>query len=87
MEKERLTSDALLSAFDPPLPQEAPLRLEVNLHLSAQGSETPLHVALRVGMERLYVVRSLPSFLRALEKGEPHPLRKGLYARPFLHAL
>ncbi|HIQ62372.1 MAG: DEAD/DEAH box helicase [Christensenellales bacterium] len=82
MEKERLTSDALLSAFDPPLPQEAPLRLEVNLHLSAQGSETPLHVALRVGMERLYVVRSLPSFLRALEKGEPIPFGKGFTLDP-----
>lgn len=87
MEKERLTSDALLSAFDPPLPQEAPLRLEVNLHLSAQGSETPLHVALRVGMERLYVVRSLPSVSARTGKGRAHPLRKGLYARPFLHAL
>ncbi len=82
MDIERPSADLLLSAFEPPLSPDTLLRLEVNLHLPAPGDEATLHVALRVGMERMYVVKQLSSFLRALECGEKLPFGKGLFFDP-----
>ncbi len=82
MDIERPSADSLLSAFEPPLSPDALLRLEVNLHLPAPGDEAALHVALRVGMERMYVVKQLPSFLQALERGDKLPFGKGLFLDP-----
>ena len=73
-----LSVDAFLDAFDPPLRPETVLRMEVNLHLPAPGDSAALYVALRVGTERLYVVRSMSAFLRAFAKGEHLAFGKGL---------
>ncbi|MDR0396958.1 MAG: DEAD/DEAH box helicase [Oscillospiraceae bacterium] len=63
--------DPLVRAIDPPLPGDAEAGLEVTLHLGAQDGKPQLHAALRAGLERLYVVRNLPQFLRSLAVGEP----------------
>ncbi|MDR0929673.1 MAG: DEAD/DEAH box helicase [Oscillospiraceae bacterium] len=82
MEAERKAAGALLRAFDPPISPDTPLRLEVNLYLPDAGEEAALHVALRVGAERLYVVRSIAAFLRALSKGESVSFGKGFTLDP-----
>ncbi|MBQ8136683.1 MAG: SNF2 helicase associated domain-containing protein, partial [Clostridia bacterium] len=41
-----------------------------------------LYIALRVGEERMYVVRSIPRFLEARETGEEVPFGKGFSYRP-----
>ena len=75
-------SEKLLGAFDLPLLQDAMLKLEVTLH-STQGAQNPqLHIALRIGQERMYVVRNLPTFLRALERGERIAFGKGFALEP-----
>jgi len=84
MDTERLAAAALLSAFDPPLRPEGLLRLEVNLHLPERGDDAALYLALRVGLERMYVVRSLASFLRAVERGETVSFGKGFTYDPGL---
>ncbi len=82
MDIQQPSADALLAAFEPPLSPEALLRLEINLHLPAPGDEAALHVALRVGLERMYVVKQLSSFLRALDRGEKQTFGKGLALDP-----
>ncbi len=82
METERMAVDALLAAFEPPLSPDTLLRMEVNLHLPEPDDSAALHVALRVGVERMYVVRSLPAFLAALETGETVSFGKGFTLDP-----
>ena len=82
MMQGHLSVDAFLDAFDPPLRPETVLRMEVNLHLPAPGDSAALYVALRVGTERLYVVRSMSAFLRAFAKGEHLAFGKGFALDP-----
>ncbi len=83
METERTPALSLFAAFDPPLRPDTPLRMEVNLHLPQEAVEDAcLYVALRVGLERLYVVRNLSAFLRQWEKGAPVTFGKGLTLDP-----
>lgn len=62
--------------------QDALLKLEVTLHIARGASAPQLHIALRIGQERMYVVRSLPAFLRALERGERVAFGKGFALEP-----
>lgn len=82
MQSGHLSVDAFLDAFEPPLRQETTVRLEVNLHMPEPGDHAALHVALRVGTDRLYVVRSISTFLRALEDGEHMTFGKGFALDP-----
>ena len=82
MQSGHLSVDAFLDAFEPPLRQETAVRMEVNLHMPEPGDRAALHVALRVGLERLYVVRSIGSFLRALENKESVAFGKGFSFDP-----
>ncbi len=82
MNTERTDVDALIAAFEPALSPETPLRMEVNLHLAARGEDAAVYVALRVGVERLYVVRNLAAFTRAIEKKEPVSFGKGFEFDP-----
>ncbi|HML45791.1 MAG TPA: SNF2 helicase associated domain-containing protein [Clostridia bacterium] len=75
-------SDKLLGAFDLPLMQDALLKLEATLHISRNAQTPQLHIALRIGQERMYVVRNLPTFLRALERGERIAFGKGFALEP-----
>ena len=70
-ENTRRLREALRQA----LPPENTPRLEVTVRLPA-AREDELSLSLRVGEERLYQVRSVPSFLSALEKGEPIPFSR-----------
>lgn len=82
MNIDRMTAGDLLEAFEPPLSPDVLLHMEVNLHVQEEGGGTTLYVALRVGLDRMYVVRSLPSFLRAFERGEPQRFGKGFVLDP-----
>ena len=82
METERMAMDALLGAFEPPLSPDTLLRMEVNLHLPERKDESVLYIALRIGVERMYVIRSLPSFLRAKACGERVLFGKGFAYDP-----
>ncbi|MEG0767958.1 MAG: SNF2 helicase associated domain-containing protein, partial [Clostridia bacterium] len=72
----------LLQAFEPVLLQDAQLKMEITLHLSLQALQPQLHIALRMGQDRMYVVRSLPQFLRAMESGETITFGKGFVLEP-----
>ena len=82
MQSGHLSVDAFLDAFEPPLRQETAIRLEVNLHMPEPGDHAALHVALRVGTDRLYVVRSISAFLRAWENKEHLAFGKGFALDP-----
>ena len=64
----------LKAAMGSLLPEEVPLVLEVTLHLPGEGQA--LQLSLRTGQERLYVVRSIPQFLEAIEDGRSISLGK-----------
>lgn len=87
MMQGHLSVDAFLDAFDPPLRPETVLRMEVNLHLPAPGDSAALYVALRVGTERLYVVRSMSAFFARVCKGRASRLWEGVCARSGVNAL
>ncbi|GHU69042.1 hypothetical protein FACS1894184_12310 [Clostridia bacterium] len=77
--------DLLTRVIDPPLPGDAEPRLEVTLHLGTFGGKPQLHAALRAGLDRLYVVRNLPQFLRCLENGEPLAFGRTTLEQDTLH--
>ena len=82
--------DALLNAMDDPLPQDSQPDLEITLHaglatagsVSAQRGEPQVHIALRIGRGRMYVVRNMAAFLRALSYGERVVFGKGFALEP-----
>lgn len=76
-------AQALLAAVEQTLPMEAQLRLEVTLHQreDAQG-ERGLYASLRVGQDRLYVVRQIASFLHAVKARQEVYFGKGFTLRP-----
>ena len=61
------------------LPMETPLEMEVTLQLVGQQ---PVRVSLRVGQERMYVVKSMAQFLHALSHGETMAFGKGFVLEP-----
>ncbi|NLB38106.1 MAG: hypothetical protein GX810_02505, partial [Clostridiales bacterium] len=65
--QDMLSSDAMFSAMESVMPAKASLKLEATL----VGSARHLSIRLRTGESRLYVVRNIPAFLRALRQGEP----------------
>lgn len=77
MSIDRQDAQRFLLAFEPPLSPDLPLRMEVNLYLPEPSDDASLYVALRVGLERMYVVRNIPTFLRGLSRGEVQRFGKG----------
>ncbi len=71
---DRLASEAFYEAVESIIPRSAALTLEPSLFVSERGE---LSLSLRAGEGRLYVVRSLPRFLAALETGEEVELSSG----------
>ena len=69
---------ALFEAVSGALPEMDGVRLVPSLFLTREG----LRVGLRIGEERLYVVRHIPHFLECREKGEALPFGKGFEYRP-----
>ena len=71
---------ALMDTLAGALPMETPIQLEVTLRIV--GSHEPIRVCLRVGQERLYVVKSIAQFLDALDKKETMAFGKGFVLEP-----
>lgn len=78
----RQAGEALLRALEVRLPLEATLRLEIQLHHRLSDQGTDLAVALRVGEERMYVVRDIRSFLQSITGREPIVFGKGFTLQP-----
>ena len=77
--RARENAGRLMGVMQSALPMDAPLELEVTLHLI--GSQ-PVRVSLRVGQERMYVVKSMAQFLRALQNKETMAFGKGFVLEP-----
>ncbi len=63
------------------MPGEENLRLEVTLALQ-DGEDRFLRAGLRVGDRKLYVVKDVPQFLRAMERRENYAFGKGFEYQP-----
>ena len=81
-QRARTASEDLRRALEPHLRFENRLRLEVTLRHQPQDARFPLHVALKVGEERLYVVRSIPQMLDDLAARRPVAFGKGFVLQP-----
>ena len=77
--KARENAAKLMGTITGALPMETPLEMEVTLQLI--GNQ-PARVALRVGQERMYVVKSMAQFLQALQKKETMAFGKGFVLEP-----
>ena len=77
--KARENAGKLMDTIAGALPMETPLEMEVTLQLI--GSQ-PVRVSLRVGQERMYVVKSMAQFLHALEHKETMAFGKGFVLEP-----
>ena len=77
--KARENAGRLLDTIAGALPMETPLEMEVTLQLI--GNQ-PARVALRVGQERMYVVKSMAQFLHALSHKETMAFGKGFVLEP-----
>jgi len=72
----------MLRALEPRLPLEQKLRMEVQLRWRRAGETAMLDIGLRVGAERLYVVRDLPQFLKDFDARAPIPFGKSFVLEP-----
>ena len=80
----------LMAAMERTLPEEGTLRMSVRLIVEpvrdgdAEPSGQPcrLKLVLLIGEERLYVVKSIPAMLEAMEKGTPIEYGKGFTFHP-----
>lgn len=80
MEKYRAQQavPALFEAVSSMLPESDGIRLLPALFLTREG----IRIGLKIGEDRLYVVRHIPHFLECREKGIPLPFGKGFEYRP-----
>ncbi len=69
---------ALFEAVAGVLPEMDGVRLAPTLFLTREG----IRIGLKIGEDRLYVVRHIPHFLECREKGEPMVFGKGFEYRP-----
>ena len=76
--REKQASAAFLEAVESLLPESPSLKLEPSLFVEPKG----LSFSLRVGESRLYVVRHLPRFLKAIAEGESYELTHRLTLQP-----
>ena len=80
--RARQAGAEMLRALEPRLPLEQKLRMEVQLRCRRAGGEAALDIGLRVGAERLYVVRDMGQFLRELEARVPISFGKSFVLQP-----
>ena len=71
--RARERAGSLMAAMESALPETTVLRLEPDIRMIG----TDMHFGLRIGLERLYVIRSIPDFLTALRTGESATFGKG----------
>ncbi len=74
----------LMNAMESALPQDGTLKMEVTLFFDTPraGQEPQVRLGLRVGEERLYVVRSIPQMLEAMAQKQTVEFGKGFVYRP-----
>jgi len=78
----------LMAAMDRTLPEEGTLRMSVRLIVEPIREEDPagqpcrLKLVLLIGEERLYVVKSIPQMLEAIDAGTPIEYGKGFTFQP-----
>ena len=77
--RARENAGKLMETIGSALPKETPLELDVTLQLIG---DQPVRVSLRVGHERMYVVKSIAQFFDALEKKETMAFGKGFVLEP-----
>ena len=79
-----LSAPKLMAAMDKALPEEGTVNMLVMLNIvSGRGEELPrLKVALKIGEERLYSVKSIPQLLASIDSGEPIEYGKGFTFHP-----
>ncbi len=74
----------LMGAMESALPEDGTIRMEITLLLEPgyPGDAPRLRIGLRVGEERLYVVRSIPQMIDAIDFGTPMDFGKGFCFHP-----
>ena len=82
MRRRRARENAalLMGTLQSALPMETPLQLEVTLRVI--GETEPVRVSLRVGQERMYVVKSMAQFLAGLQSKTSMSFGKGFVLEP-----
>ncbi len=81
--KAALGGPLLLKAMEGALPEAGTVRMEITLMLERDsGGQPSLRVGIRVGEDRLYVVRHLPQFLDAIDQQTSLPFGKGFVFHP-----
>ena len=78
--RARENAAALMNTLQSALPMETPLKLEVTLRII--GEREPVRVSLRVGQERMYVVKSMAQFLQGLQEKTSMAFGKGFVLEP-----
>lgn len=74
----------LMNAMDSALEEDGTLRMEITLMTEAMHprQKPKVRLGLRVGEERLYVVRSIPQMIEAIDEGLPIEFGKGFSYQP-----
>ena len=73
--------ESLMTAVFGSYPTDANVRMEVTLVLPSRESQD-LRLGLRIGEDRLYVVKNIPELINAMETGTPISFGKGFEFRP-----
>ena len=72
----------LFDAMESALPKSGNVQMEVTLFIDSGAAEPEMRIGLRIGEDRLYVVRSIPQFLQAMDEGETISFGKGFTFQP-----
>lgn len=81
--RARSAADELLSALEPALPVDSPVQIEWTLQLLPEPQQgARLRLAMRMGQERLYVVRNIAQMLKAVREKTPLAFGKGFTLQP-----
>lgn len=82
--KAEAAGPKLMSAMDRALPEEGTVHMEVRLSLEAvRDQDTPrIHIGLLIGEERMYVVKSIPQLIDAIETQTQVEYGKGFVFYP-----
>ncbi len=83
-QKAAQAAPKLLAAMESALPEDGTLRMEVTLIYEGGGAKQKprLRLGLRVGEERLYVVRSIPQMIECVDAGQSMEFGKGFVYQP-----
>lgn len=83
-QKAASAAPRLMAAMESALPEDGTLRMEVTLFYENGGprQKPRLKIGLRVGEERLYVVRSIPQMIECVDEGTSMEFGKGFVYQP-----